>query len=64
MHLLGLYACCQPIAGEAASLRRRKRQFLVRATVSVQIAACHLPGYLPEQNTVVPMSPGTLLPRE
>lgn len=64
MYLLVLFACCQPIAGEIASLRRRKRQFLVRAPANVQIAACHLPGYLPEQNTVVPMSPGTLLPRE
>lgn len=59
-----MYACSQPIAGEIASLRRKKRQFLVRATVNVQITAYHFPGYLPEQNTVVPMTPGTPLPRE
>lgn len=44
MYLLGLYACCRPVAGETASLRRRKRQFLVRATANVLIAVCHLPG--------------------
>lgn len=43
MYLLGLYIHCQPIAGEMASVMRRKRHFPGRATAKLTIAACCLP---------------------